>query len=87
MDFLHLFLMISVLVTGFGASSAYLLGREHGIAHERRQGIRVNCRAFIAALTKVMDVEADGGDSPEAYTGWAVREAERIVRQQQGGAK
>ncbi|QQP96466.1 hypothetical protein [Lysobacter enzymogenes] len=55
-------------------------GFDAGRSRARRDGIGINSNEFAANLAKLLDVQADGGDSPVAYVKWAIQEAKKETR-------
>lgn len=57
--------------------SAWLSGYEAGKNRAVHHGSGIRTQEFAEVLARIMDVQADGGDSPAAYVHWAIGQAHR----------
>ena len=74
------FLSLACLFLGFTSLIAWREGFNAGRSRARRDGAGINSDQFAANLAKLLDVQADGGDSPVAYVKWAIEEAKKEPR-------
>ena len=63
--------------------SAWREGFRAGKRRASVDGYGVDLAAFIPALTRHLDIQADGGDSPEAFVRYAVSQALQDMRRAQ----
>lgn len=76
----ELFLAGCCLFLGFTSLIAWREGFDAGRSRARRDGAGINSDEFAANLANLLDVQADGGDSPAAYVKWAIQEAKKELR-------
>jgi hypothetical protein len=69
------------LMLGFGMWFVWDEGYRAGKSKAIRDGLGIDRARFAAALARIMDVQADGGDSPADYVRWAITEAKRECQQ------
>lgn len=75
MSLLNIFCIVVALFCGFGCCLAWEEGFDAGRRRARRDRVGIDRKQFIAALTRYLDIQADGGDRPEAFVEWAVKKA------------
>lgn len=68
-------LSVVCLFLGFSNWIAWQEGFASGRSKARRDWVGIDNKLFIPALTRHLDIQADGGDSPEAFVEWAVKES------------
>lgn len=72
-----LFLTGACLFLAFTSLIAWTEGFDAGRRRARRDGVGINSDEFAKNLASLLDIQADGSDSPVAYVKWAIKEAKK----------
>lgn len=70
-------LSVVCLFLGFSNWLAWREGFDMGRSKARREGSGIDTDKFAKSLATLLDIQADGGDSPVAYVKWAIQEAKK----------